>query len=92
MEGGFYERLIGSVKRSLRKSIGFMKLNRYEFVTILTETEAVINSRPLLYIGDDINSNYGLTPAHFISLNFRNGFPDWESNVNCPERIQLQRY
>ena len=29
----------------------------------------MINSRPLVFVGDDINSSMTLTPAHFLTLN-----------------------
>lgn len=73
--GGFYERLVGLVKRSLRKALGKVCLNNEQFLTILKEAEAVINSRPLVYVGDDINSSMTLTPAHFLTLNLKIGLP-----------------
>ena len=73
--GGFYERLVGIIKRSLRKAIGRVCLNSEQLLTILKEAEAVINSRPLLYVGDDINSSMTLTPAHFLTLNPKIGLP-----------------
>ena len=73
--GGFYERLVGIVKRSLRKAIGKVCLNNEQLLTILKEAEAVINSRPLVYVGDDINSSMTLTPAHFLTLNPKIGLP-----------------
>ena len=54
--GGFYERLIGLVKRSLRKAIGKLCLTYDQLLTILKEVEAVVNSRPLVYIEDFIES------------------------------------
>ena len=68
--GGFYERLVGLVKRSLRKAIGKLCL------TIIKESEAIINSRPLVYVDDDINSDLVLTPLHFLSLNPKTGIPN----------------
>ena len=67
--GGFYKRLIGLVKRSLRKAICKLCLTCNQLLTVLKETEAIINSQPLIYVGDDINSGTPLTPAHFLSLN-----------------------
>ena len=84
-KGGFYERLVGIVKRSLRKSLGVKKLNREEFITILIETEAIINSRHLLYVGDDINSRETITPAHFTTPNYKTGFPEWHDNIEFKE-------
>ena len=35
----------------------------------------MINSRPILYVNDDINSLNTLTPAHFLSINHNLGVP-----------------
>ena len=35
----------------------------------------MVNSIPLTYVGDDINSYMTLTPAHFLSLNPKAGLP-----------------
>ena len=64
--GGFYERLIGLVKRCLKKTIGKAYLNMIELNTILIEEEAVLNSRPLTYPYVDINDASPLTPSHFL--------------------------
>ena len=45
--GGWWERLVGSVKTALRRSIGKQSLSRVEMETVLHEVEACINSRPL---------------------------------------------
>ena len=66
--GGFYERLVGLTKRALRKTIGLKCLTEQQLARILTEVEAVVNTRPLVYIDDDINSSATLTPMHFLFL------------------------
>ena len=73
--GGFYERLIGLVKRALKKSIGKKCLTLVQLQTITAEIQAVINSRPLVYISEDINSGHILTPSDFFSLNPKQGTP-----------------
>ena len=73
--GGFYERPVGIVKRSLAKAIGKVCLASEKLLTIPKEAEAVISSRPLLYVGDDINSYMTLTSAHFLTLNAKRGIP-----------------
>ena len=61
--GGFWERLVRSVKSALRKSLGNTRVSRVQLDTTLQQVEACINSRPLIYVGDDCNP---LTPSHFL--------------------------
>ena len=72
---GFYERLVGMVKSSLRKAIGRTYLTQTQFTTFTTESEVIINSRPLVYIDGDINSTNAIAPMHFLSLNPKIGTP-----------------
>lgn len=65
--GGFWERLVRSVKRPLKRVVGRSTLSRDELNILLVEIEAVINARPLTYVYDDEESNYEpLTPSHLI--------------------------
>ena len=80
--GGFYERLIGQVKRSLRKAIGKLCLTYDQLLTILKKVEAVINSRPLVYMEDDINSSMTLTLSHFLTLNPTIDIPAYDTDDN----------
>ncbi|XP_064625963.1 uncharacterized protein LOC135486793 [Lineus longissimus] len=64
--GGWWERLVRSVKSGLRKSLGTASLTRTELETLLHEIEACINSRPLTFTGDTIDSPDPLTPSHFL--------------------------
>ena len=54
--GGYYERLVELVKRSLGKSIQKLHLTYEQLLTLVTEVKAIINTRPLTYIGGDFNS------------------------------------
>ena len=61
--GGFYERLVGTVKRGL---FGFKPQRQYcidELQTLLTLIEALVNSRPLMYNTD---AEPAITPAHLV--------------------------
>ena len=80
-KGGFYERLVGLVKRSLRKGFGLKKLTLDQFEVILAEIEAVINTRPLTYIYEEFQSGFSLTPAHFLNANLRS-FPLMDTEVD----------
>ena len=62
--GGFYERLVQSVKRCLKRSIGRAELTYVELQTILSEIELILNSRPLGPIYDD--NQEILTPNHLL--------------------------
>ena len=64
--GGFYERMIGLVKKRQKKTIGKASLNFIELQTILTETEGIINSRPITFPYGEIDDGPPLTPSHFL--------------------------
>ena len=42
----------------------------------------MVNSRPLVYVGDDLNSDISLTPAHFLGLNPNIGVPEFIDSDN----------
>ena len=66
--GGFWQRLIQSVKKWLKKTVGRTSLDYDELNTVLVETESIINSRPLTYIyGNDQSVSHPLTPSHLIN-------------------------
>ena len=72
---GFYERLVGTVKGALKKSIGKICLTDKKLETFLAEAEVVINFRSLVYVGEDFGSGFWLTPADFLGLNPKSGIP-----------------
>ena len=80
--GGFYERLVSLVRRALRESLCRILLSEIQLQTLLKDAEAVVNSRPPVYVGDDINSYITLTPGHFLALNPHIGIPELENNDN----------
>ena len=65
--GGYWERMVRSVKRCLRKTLGRSTLTFDELGTVLVEIEATLNNRPLTYVYDDNEGlSYALTPADLI--------------------------
>ena len=63
--GGFFERMVRCTKGCLKKTLGSARLTYEELLTVLTEVECVLNSRPLTYVyGDDIEEP--LTPSHLM--------------------------
>lgn len=73
--GGWWERMVQTVKRSLRKVIGRSSLNSSELHTILVEIEGAVNDRPLTYVSDEPNSVVPLTPATFLNIKQPLGVP-----------------
>ncbi|GBL82134.1 hypothetical protein AVEN_252335-1 [Araneus ventricosus] len=68
--GGFYERLVKTVKEPLRKILGKALLTFEELSTILSEVEVIVNNRPLTYVENDPGEPEPLTPAHFLELGY----------------------
>ncbi|KRY28041.1 hypothetical protein T01_6882 [Trichinella spiralis] len=64
--GGYWERLVRSVKNALRKVLGRSLLRFDELRTTLCELEARINNRPLTLLSEDPKDCAPLTPAHFL--------------------------
>ncbi|GFX10498.1 integrase catalytic domain-containing protein [Trichonephila clavipes] len=68
--GGFYERLVKTIKDPLRKILGRALLTFEELLTILSEVEVIVNHRPLTYVENDPEEPEPLTPAHFLELGY----------------------
>ena len=63
--GGFWERLIGQVKRCLKKVLGRTTLGFYQLQTVIQEIELILNSRPLGNLYDD-DMEQILTSNHLL--------------------------
>ena len=64
--GGFWERLIGLTKSTLKKVIGKRMLSTNELRTIITDVEAALNDRPLTYVSTDRADDEPITPSHLL--------------------------
>ena len=64
--GGYWERLIGLTKASIKKTLGRAHITLTALQTIIVEVEALLNDRPLTYMSDDISDPEPLTPAHLL--------------------------
>ena len=80
--GGFYERLIGTVKRSIQKTVGCKPLTLAEFQTLVIEAEAIVNTRPLTTIAGIEVNDLCLTPAHLLFINPKVGLPNIEIDAD----------
>ena len=81
--GGVFERLVKSAKRCLRKVIGTACLSYDELLIVVTEVEAVLNSRPLTYVSSE-DVEEPLTLSHLM-LGYRVMSLADHSNVNLDD-------
>jgi len=65
-QGGLWESSVKNVKYHLRRVMGNTILTLMEFITLLTQIEAMLNSRPLTPISNDPSDLRALTPGHFL--------------------------
>ena len=91
--GGYFERMIKSAKRCLKKCLGRSTLSYDELLTFITETEAVLNSRPLTFVSmDDLEEP--LTPSHLFCGYRVLSLPDEvvpDMEEYCPNPSKLNR-
>ncbi|XP_031343077.1 uncharacterized protein LOC116170714 [Photinus pyralis] len=84
--GGFWERMVKTVKDALKLSLGKKSLDCDELQTIISEIEATVNMRPLTYLDDQPENLMFLTPAHFLlgsnecGFHINNNHPDIKRN------------
>ena len=80
--GGFYERLVTSVKTSLKKILGKSMLSYEELETVLLKIESVINGRPIGYLSEDALDDVRIPDHLMYGRNIRT-----KSNAVVPESI-----
>lgn len=64
--GGFWERLIGLTKSTLRKTLGRTHATMESLQTIIVEVEALLNDCPLTHSSPDISNPEPITPSHLL--------------------------
>ncbi|XP_065918802.1 uncharacterized protein [Dysidea avara] len=64
--GGFWERLIGLTKSTLKKTLGRTHATLESLQTIIVEVEALLNDRPLTYVSSDIKDLNPITPSQLL--------------------------
>lgn len=94
-KGAVYERLIKIIKSNIHRVIGKSKLNLENFITLLTEIEIIVNSRPISYVGEEIGQI--LRPINLLQPEFNNGFfvinkeeEEYIPNSNNKEELLLK--
>lgn len=81
-----------SVREPLRKILGKALLSYQELATIPTRIEAVINSRPLTTVSDDIRDLTPITPAHLAIGRSLFSLPDFVDELSANKSTTRQRY
>ena len=93
--GASWERLIRTLKTCLYKTIGRARLSYFELLTVLSDVQAAINSRPLTYRSSE-NDLEVITPSSFLRFHsnphliFRDndeGFL-WESDAPSQQLLE----
>lgn len=75
--GGLWEAGIKSVKTHIKRVVGNQVLSFEEFYTVLTQIEALLNSRPLCPLNDDpADVSSILCPGMFLNLEPVHSLPD----------------
>ncbi|XP_046145736.1 uncharacterized protein LOC123989070 [Osmia bicornis bicornis] len=85
--GGKWEAVVKSIKYHLRRTIGELLLTFEEFSTLLTQIEAVLNSRLLEPLSDDPDDISALTPGHFLIGSALNTIPEPSLLEVSPARL-----
>lgn len=82
--GGKWEASVKSLKFHIKRVIGDTLLTYEELSTLLTQIEAVLNSRPLSPLSEDPTDLGALTPSHFLIGEPLNSLPE-------PSLLQLSQ-
>jgi hypothetical protein len=89
--GGLWESAVKSFKHHLKRvTIGSHNFTFEEFLTLVCEIEACLNSRPLTPLTEDPDDIAALTPGHFLIGEPLNAFV--EPNIQDIAYNRLRRY
>ncbi|XP_026323275.1 uncharacterized protein LOC113232713, partial [Hyposmocoma kahamanoa] len=80
--GGLWEAAVKAMKYHLKRVLGEQKLTFQQFITLLAQIEACMNSRPLCPLSEDIEDLEYLTPGHFLIGGPLLSLPEQEENFN----------
>lgn len=87
--GGIWEAAVKSVKRHLIAVVGSDATTYEELLTILTQVEACLNSRPLCALSNLPDSYDALTPGHFLIGQPLNLIPESDVSRILTNRLDM---
>ncbi|XP_054709076.1 sodium/hydrogen exchanger 3-like [Uloborus diversus] len=73
---GLWEAGVKAFKYHLKRGVGSTKLTLEEFITVITQIEGILNSRPLSPLSTDTDDLQVLTPGHFLIGKPINSLPE----------------
>ena len=82
--GGWWERLIGLTKMSLKKILGRSRISLVVLQTLVMEVEAILNDRPLTHVSSNLEDAEPLTPADLLHGHHITSLPQDEQDLNDP--------
>lgn len=88
--GGLWEASVRSVKHHLKRVANNCIFCYEDFYTLLTQVEAVLNSRPLVPLSDSPDDFHALTPGHLLIGQPLNAVP--ESDLTEIKMNRLSKY
>ncbi|XP_038116630.1 uncharacterized protein LOC119768912 [Culex quinquefasciatus] len=74
--GGLWEAAVKSAKKHLLRVVGQSSISHEDYITLLAQVEACLNSRPLTPLTEDPTDLEPLTPAHFLIGTSLEAVPD----------------
>ncbi|CAL8131492.1 unnamed protein product [Orchesella dallaii] len=88
--GGWWERLIRSVKDMLRRMLGKATITKTELQNLLLTVEEVMNGRPLTYLSENAEELQPLTPSMFMRTSTSFKFPELEATEGDKLRMRYK--
>lgn len=90
--GGLWEAAVKCAKYHMARIVGQAHLTFEEMQTVLSEIEAILNSRPIIPLSEDPNDLSYLSPGHFLIGTALNSFPcDDVSDIKENRLLRWQR-